>query len=96
LQHSLDLFNISCIGSIMQQINGRLKATILRTLGIDDWDITPETLAYEVPGWDSLSHVNVICDVEREFGVRFKPSEVIQLASVGDLEQLVEKKIAAS
>jgi acyl carrier protein len=79
----------------MEQINGRLKATILRSLGLDDWEITPETLAHEVPGWDSLSHINVVCDVEREYKIRLKPHEVVQLSSVGDLERLVDEKVAA-
>jgi acyl carrier protein len=74
------------------QINERLKSVILGVLKLDDWELTPETLAYEVPGWDSLSHINVICEIERKYAIRFKPSEVVQLANIGDLERLVEQK----
>jgi acyl carrier protein len=79
---------------LMAAIDPRLKATVLRTLKLDDWDLDTETLAHEVPGWDSLSHVNLICEVEREFGIRFRPSEVVQLENVGDLDALVRSKDA--
>jgi acyl carrier protein len=77
-------------------IDPRLKSTVLRALNLDNWDLNDETLAYEVPGWDSLSHVNVICEVEREFGIRFRPSEVVQLQDVGDLDRLVRSKLKAA
>jgi acyl carrier protein len=78
------------------EIEPRLKSTILGALGLDDWDITGDTLAYEVPGWDSLSHVSVIAAVEREYGLRFKASEVTALRDIGDLDALVRKKSSSS
>ena len=73
-------------------ISDRLKLAILSELGLDDWDIQDETLASEVPGWDSLNHVNVILAVEKHFRVRFAPREILKLKSVGDLQRLVSSK----
>jgi len=56
----------------------------------DDLLITRETTAADVEDWDSLMHVTLIVNVEREFGVRFKSSDVSALASVGDLIALIE------
>jgi acyl carrier protein len=75
-------------------IDPRLKQTILKALNLDDWDLDDETLAYEVPGWDSLHHLTVIANVEKEFGIRFRSSEVVQLENVGDLDRLVQSKLA--
>jgi acyl carrier protein len=36
--------------------------------------VTAETTANDVPGWDSMSHVNLIMAIERTFGVRFSGS----------------------
>ena len=47
----------------------------------------------EVPGWDSLSHVNVILAVENKFGVHFKNLEVLKLKNVGDLQRLLDSKL---
>ena len=55
-------------------ITQELKRVILTALKLDDWDIKDETIATQIPGWDSLNHVNVILAVENHFRVRFKPT----------------------
>ena len=74
-------------------ISHELKKVILSVLKLDDWEIADTTLASEIPGWDSLSHVNVVSAVERHFGVRFKNVEVLRLKNVGDLQRLVDSKL---
>jgi acyl carrier protein len=44
----------------------------------------------DVPGWDSLHHINLIVAVESEFGVQFGSEEVASAASVGDIFALLE------
>jgi len=75
-------------------ITEELKAAILDALKLDNWEITDSTLAGEVPGWDSLNHVNVMLCVEKRFGIRFKSMEVLRLTNVGDLQRLVSSKLA--
>ncbi len=75
-------------------ISGDLKTVILGALKLDDWELTDSTVAAEVPGWDSLSHVNVVLAVEKHFGVHFRNVEVLRLTNVGDLQRLVTSKLA--
>lgn len=70
----------------------RLKKTILKALDLEEYDIQAGTAAHEVPGWDSLSHINVILAVEMEYGIRFKNVEVLKLKNIGDLQKLVDSK----
>ena len=74
-------------------ITQELKRVILTALKLDDWDIQDETIATQVPGWDSLNHVNVILAVENHFRVRFKPIEVLKLKNIGDLQRLLTSKL---
>ncbi|MDP4175237.1 MAG: acyl carrier protein [Bacteroidota bacterium] len=74
-------------------ISEKLKNTIISSLDIDDFDLKDDTTADEVPGWDSLSHVNVILDIEKEFKIRFKSIEVLKLKNIGDLQKLVDSKL---
>jgi acyl carrier protein len=60
-------------------ISNRLKRTILSALNLDEFDLLDETVAGEVPGWDSLSHGRVICAIEAEYGTRFKSLEFLKL-----------------
>ncbi|MFC5372988.1 FkbM family methyltransferase [Brevundimonas faecalis] len=48
-------------------------------------EIDMQTTAAEVNGWDSLSHVTFIMEVETVMGVVFDPYKVQDFASVGDL-----------
>jgi acyl carrier protein len=74
-------------------ISKELKQVILETLNLDEWEIEDHTTAGEVPGWDSLSHINVILGVEKRFGVRFSSLEILKLKTVGDLQKLVDSKV---
>ncbi|MBA4406047.1 acyl carrier protein [bacterium] len=69
-----------------------MKKVILKELDLDDFDLQDETMAPEVPGWDSLNHVNIILAVEKSFNVKFKSYEVLRLKNVGDLQKLVDLK----
>ncbi len=73
-------------------ISQELKKVILKELDLDDFDLQDETIAPEVPGWDSLNHVNIILAVEKSFNVKFKSYEVLRMKNVGDLQKLVDLK----
>ena len=45
--------------------------------------ITLETRPSDVPGWDSLSTVNLIVAIEQAFSVSFKTKELRNLRKVG-------------
>jgi acyl carrier protein len=49
------------------------------------------TTAADVDGWDSLTHIQLIVDVEKAFAVKFRNAEIARLKNIGDLKQLVAK-----
>jgi acyl carrier protein len=76
-------------------IDKRLAGVILRQLGLESFPLEDTTKAFEVPGWDSLKHAAILAAVEDEFAIRFKGMEVMRLKNVGELQRLVERKLAA-
>jgi acyl carrier protein len=50
-----------------------------------DMQVTPETTADMVPGWDSMAQVKLLLTVEEEFSIHFSSREMDQLRNVGDL-----------
>lgn len=56
-------------------------------------ELTPDTTANDIEGWDSLSHINLIVAVETRFNIRFKQKEVVTFKNVGDLARCVESKL---
>ncbi|MGE5365627.1 MAG: acyl carrier protein [Bacteroidota bacterium] len=75
-------------------ISKELKQVILKELKLDDFDIQDETTADQIPGWDSLNHLNVILAVEKFFDVRFSNKEILRLQDIGELQKLVDSKLA--
>jgi acyl carrier protein len=51
--------------------------------------------AETVEGWDSLAHINLISAIEREFKIKFALGELESLKNVGDMIDLMAKKLAA-
>jgi acyl carrier protein len=73
-------------------VSDKLKGILLQELGLDDWAIEDTTTASMVPGWDSLSHARIIAAVEDAYRIRFRVSEVVRLANVGELQALVDER----
>ncbi len=65
-------------------------ANIIRT-GVKRPDavISERTTARDVPGWDSLAHINVIVAVESEFALKLKSSEVARVQDVAGLIDII-------
>jgi acyl carrier protein len=74
-------------------ISDRLKAVILKELKLKNFDLRDETFAYQVPGWDSLSHIRILAAVENEYNINFKFLEIARLKKIGDLQILIDSKI---
>ena len=58
-----------------------------------DLELTDDLTAKDVPGWDSFNHVNLIINIEAEFGVRFSNDEVGGMQNVGNLKKLLASKV---
>ena len=75
-------------------VSDELKKVILAALELEDWQIVDTTTAPMVPGWDSLSHARIISAVETAYQIRFRTSEILRLATVGQLQAIVDRKVA--
>ena len=80
-------------GEIM--ITDKLKQVILKELELKEFNIQDETIASQVPGWDSLNHINIILAIEKEYGIKFKGLEILKAKNIGDLQKLVDSKVPA-
>ncbi len=68
---------------------------IFRTLfNNPELNLDDELVATDVPGWDSFNHINLIINIEEEFGVKFTNDEVAKMQNVGDLKRILSHKIS--
>lgn len=76
-----------------QDILETIAETIRDITGDDTANVTRETVADDVDGWDSLAHVRIILAIESAFRIRFDVEEVGRIDQVGDIADMVAAKI---
>lgn len=55
--------------------------------------ITRNSTADDIDDWDSLTHMNLVMAVELRFKVKFALGELQTLKNVGDMLDMINKKI---
>jgi acyl carrier protein len=70
----------------------KLTAIFREVFDEDELNVTPQTTADDIDGWDSLSHIRLVLAVSKAFGVKFSASEIGNLKNVGEFAALIEKK----
>lgn len=70
---------------------------IFRDLFDDDSiEPTPATTADDIEGWDSVTHIELLVEIERAFEIRFNTGEVAGLENVGEMADLIGKRVASA
>jgi acyl carrier protein len=70
-------------------LDPRLTEIVKDVLGDDDLALDEATVAADVPGWDSLAHINIMVAVEGEFGVMFTSEQLGRFQNLGELQQFL-------
>lgn len=75
-------------------MRARLQEVFRTVLGDDSIVLDADTRAADLPGWDSLAHINAMFGVEQAFGVQFVGDEFARVQTIGELESLLVTKAA--
>ena len=59
----------------------------------DDITVNDKTTADDIEDWDSLEHINLVNAIEQEFGVKFTMGEIVSMKNVGEMADLIMKKL---
>ena len=76
-------------------VDDRLREIFRDVLNEPALELTDETTAVDLPGWDSLAHINTLFAIEETFGIQFHTGEFARLESIGDLKRALAAKGAA-
>lgn len=73
---------------LLEILNGIFRKVLKR----DDVTLTESTTAHDVDGWDSLTNMILLTEIEKKFGVRFSFRETVKMKNVGDLCHAIMNK----
>jgi acyl carrier protein len=63
------------------------------TFDDDSVEVSRESTAQDVDGWDSLKHIELIVALEGAFGVRFRTGEIAGFKTVGEMADAITMRV---
>lgn len=75
-----------------EALKTRVKSILVKILKHENFEMNDELTATDVDGWDSLSHMVIIHEIEQEFKIQFKLKELNKLRNMGTLLELIQSK----
>jgi len=81
LETNLKLNNIMNREDILTKVTNAFS----RVLGHRNFKLTDATTAEDVDGWESITHMMIISEIEAAFQIKFKLMDLMNMNSVGDL-----------
>ncbi len=77
------------------EIEEKVKAFMIDELEIDEEKIAPEATLKDDLGIDSLDFVDIVVIVERNFGFKIKPEEMVGVTTLAQFCDYIEGKVNA-
>lgn len=75
------------------EILAKFELIVQEVLDDDSIEIEENTVATNVPGWDSFNHINIVVATEKELKVSFFAHEIETLHNVGEFVDLIARKL---
>jgi len=75
----------------MSEIASRVKAIIVDKLGVEESEVKPEASFTNDLGADSLDTVELIMELEKEFGISIPDNEAEKIQTVADAIKYIEE-----
>ena len=76
-----------------KEILEKIESIIATSLNHHDFAMTEETKPDEITGWDSMANAMILTAIEQEFCIKFKFSDMIAWRNIGQLADVVIKKL---
>jgi len=77
----------------IKEITQKVNDIIVKKLGVDESQVTPEASFTKDLGADSLDTVEVILELEKEFNVQINEADQSKVQTVGDVVTYLNSKI---
>ncbi len=75
------------------EILSKVNEAFVSVLEHDNFTLTDQTTADDVDGWESITHMMIISEVEKQFGIKFKLMDLMNMNNIGDLINTIDSEI---
>ncbi len=70
----------------------RLEKVIRGVFPIEEETIDENWTSDDIPDWDSVGHLNLIMEIEKEFDIKIEIEEMFEVEKLGDISRILKKK----
>ena len=77
------------------EIRERLNGIFKDVFDDESLEIRAEMSASDIEDWDSLAQIDIVTASEAAFGLKFSLAEIVTLKNIGDMLDLIDRKINA-
>lgn len=67
------------------EIYAKLNEIFRDVLDNDEIELQDSTTAEDIEEWTSLTHIQLIVEIEKAFGLRFTSEEILEWKNVGEM-----------
>jgi acyl carrier protein len=71
--------------------NARLKQLIADLFKCDATQLRDDLGPGQVPGWDSLGHVTLMAEIQKQFGKQVPLEDAIEVETIADLVTILDR-----
>ena len=75
-----------------QEIIEKLTPIFREVFNDSTLELRDEMTASDVANWDSLTHMLMITEIEKQFGIKFKLKDLNKMKHVGNLIEVINSK----
>ncbi|MDO5971147.1 acyl carrier protein [Flavivirga aquimarina] len=72
----------------------KIKISFVKVLEHSKFELKEETTAHDVDGWESVTHMMIITDIENSFNIKFKLMDLMNMNNVGNLIECIQKELS--
>ena len=76
-----------------QEIYSALNEIFRDVLDEESITLLPDTTADDIEDWNSLSHIQLVSEIEKHFYIRFSSREIMMWRNVGEMVQTILSRV---
>jgi acyl carrier protein len=77
---------------MIMTLEERLANIFANAFGLENSKFALNLAPEDVPNWDSIGHMNLVMDLEKEFGQQFEVDEIMNMSSPQKILDILKAK----
>jgi len=76
----------------MNDVLTKVQEVFHEAFGVDTQAVSLETTPNEVPGWDSVGHLDLASRLEQAFGINLDVDDLMEMENVREIVRIINSK----